>query len=100
MRVEGEKAAVIYVECWVSWMIILKESGIVNVHRTFSRIVSSIGVVEVEDILVRRVLVSGEKRRRESRPGALRRGSIDGSPQLGRLKGEDGLGREVSLVED
>jgi hypothetical protein len=55
MRVEGEKAAVI-----------------------LSRIVSSIGVVEVDDILDGRVVLSGEKRRRESRPGALRRGSIDG----------------------
>jgi hypothetical protein len=55
MRVEGEKAAVI-----------------------LSRIVSSIGVVEVDDILDGRVVLSGKKRRRESRPGALRRGSIDG----------------------
>jgi hypothetical protein len=46
--------------------------------RTFSRIVSSNGVVEVDDILDGRVLLSGEKRRRGSRPGRLRRGSIDG----------------------
>jgi hypothetical protein len=62
----------------VSWLITLKENGIVNVLRTLSRIVSSIGVVEVDDILDGRVVLSGEKRRRESRPGALRRGSIDG----------------------
>jgi hypothetical protein len=62
----------------VSWLIILKENGIVNVLRTLSRIVSSIGVVEVDDILDGRVVLSGKKRRRESRPGALRRGSIDG----------------------
>lgn len=46
---------------------------------TFSRIVSSIGVVEVEDIL-EMVLRSGKKRRAGSRPGRLRRGSIDGGP--------------------
>lgn len=46
--------------------------------RTFSRIVSSIGVVEVDDIL-ETVFRSGEKRRAGSRPGRLRRGSIDGN---------------------
>lgn len=63
---------------------------------TFSRIVSSIGVAEVDDILGRRVVLSGEKRRRGSRPGRLRMGSIDGNPSWGVCEVMMGWQRGVS----